>query len=493
MDRRDREIETATKQPRVARAGVVLGSRTLALMAMIAVAAGLFAAVRGVEVSNGRTFWLFAGAHHRMYVPIMESWNAKAATDTSMDRVEMKLLSYNALERRMLSSFYTGTPSADLIEVERKIAGNAFKGPLEQVGFVDLTDRLEREGLLDEINAPSFGPWTSRGRIFGLPHDVHPVMLGYRADLVEAAGLDMSGIETWDDFIRVLKPLQKDLDGDGVLDRFLINMWPNNADHLEVLILQAGGAFFDDADRCVIASEVNADVLATIAWWCVGPDPVAADAPNFSLAGNQKKADGYVVSSLFPDWMCDIWRNEIPTLSGKMKMMPIPAWRKGGLRTSVWGGTMLGIPRAGAAATGGEAEFERLWTFAKHLYLSKELAKELWRSGSIITPVRKHWADPVYDEPQAYFSGQATGRLFIEQAPSIPARSSNPYNTIAMQRTQAALETLAKDLANNKGMTREAVRLRAAEVLGIAQRYVEGQIERNVFLSESVKESAVSR
>ena len=486
MERPKRQSKTPTPRARRVRAGAVLGSRTLALMAIIAAGAGMLAAVRGAELSKGRTFWLFAGAHHRMYVPIMESWNTKAAADPAMEPVEMKLLSYNALERRMLSSFYTGTPSADLIEVERKIAGNAFKGPLEQVGFVDLTDRLEREGLLSEINTPSFGPWTSRGRIFGLPHDVHPVMLGYRADLVEAAGIDMSGIETWDDFIRVLKPLQKDLDGDGVLDRFLINMWPNNADHLEVLILQAGGAFFDDADRCVIASEINAEVLATIAWWCVGPDPVAADAPNFSLAGNQKKADGYVVSSLFPDWMCDIWRNEIPSLSGKMKMMPIPAWRKGGLRTSVWGGTMIGIPRAAVEGPGGEREFERLWNFAKHLYLSKELAGALWRSGSIITPVRAHWSDPVYDEPQAYFSGQATGRMYIEHAPSIPARSSSAYNTIAMQRTQTALENLAKEVARDRSMTREMVRARAAELLAIAQRYVEGQIERNVFLSESV-------
>jgi arabinosaccharide transport system substrate-binding protein len=459
-------------------------------MALLACSTLLIAALRTGEASSGRTFWLFAGAHHRMYVPIMESWNAKAGSDASIDRVEMKLLSYNALERRMLSSFYTGTPSADLIEVERKIAGNAFKGPLERVGFVDLTDRLKREGLLNEINAPSFGPWTSRGRIFGLPHDVHPVMLGYRADLVDAAGIDVSQIETWDDFIRLLKPLQKDLDGDGTLDRFLINMWPNNADHLEVLILQAGGAFFDDQDRCVIASDINAEVLATVAWWCVGPDPVAADAPNFSLAGNQKKADGYVVSSLFPDWMCDIWRNEIPSLSGKLKMMPIPAWRKGGLRTSVWGGTMIGIPRAAVDGPTGEEDFERLWAFAKHLYLSKELAGALWRSGSIITPVRAHWSDPVYDEPQAYFSGQATGRMYIEQAPFIPARSSSPYNTIAMQRTQTALEDLAKEVARDKTMSREAVQARAKELLQIAQRYVEGQIERNVFLSESVAEAS---
>jgi arabinosaccharide transport system substrate-binding protein len=460
--------------------GAAMGSGVLLLMVLLALGAAALVAARPDATARGRDFWLFAGAHHRMYVPMIADWNASATNDPARDLINLRLLSYNALERRMLSAFYTGTPSADLLEVERKIAGNAFKGPPETVGFVDLTDRLRAEGLLEAVNTPSFGPWTSRGRVFGLPHDVHPVLLGYRADLVEAAGIDVSTIETWDDFARVLGPLRKDLNGDGRLDRYLLNMWPNNADHLEVLILQAGGAFFDEQERCVIASDVNAEVLATVAWWCAGPDPIAADAPNFSLAGNQKKADGFVIASFFPDWMCDIWRYEIPQLSGKMKMMPIPAWRKGGLRTSVWGGTMLGIPKAAVRTP---EDFERLWGFAKHLYLSEELAKSLWRSGSIVTPVKAFWTIPVYDEPQPYFSGQATGRMFINLAPSIPARSSNPYNTIAMQRVQTALETLAMELRDQPTMSRDRLYDRAKDLLGIAQNYVEGQIERNVFLS----------
>ena len=132
--------------------------------------------------------WLSAPPHYRMYVPMVQEWNA-----THSDHYNLVLLSLPALERRMLSAFTSGTPAADLLEVERKPAARAFMGPLEGVGFVDLTDRLKSEGLLDKLNAPSFTPWTSRGRNFGLPHDVHPVMLGYRADIVEAAGLEKIG------------------------------------------------------------------------------------------------------------------------------------------------------------------------------------------------------------------------------------------------------------------------------------------------------------
>lgn len=429
------------------------------------------------ESDHGRTFWLFAEAHRRMYEPLIDDWNAHAETDPGRVRIDVRLLSLPALERRMLSSFFARTASADLMEVERKVAGRAFTGPLESVGFVDLTERLEREGVLGMVNPPSLSPWTSRGHVFGLPHDVHPVLLAYRADLVEGAGIDVSTIETWDDFARVLSPLME-RDSGGTPKRYLINMWESNADHIEVLLLQAGGGFFDAALNVTIDSESNARVLATVAGWCAGPGRIAADAPNFSLSGNQLKADGFVVCSFMPDWMCDIWKHEIPSLSGKVKLMPLPAWERGGRRTSVWGGTMLGIPKT--APRDGE-DLEKLWAFAKHLYLSDELARELWRRGGIVTPVKAHWSDPVFDEPSEYFSGQPVGRRYIEMAPHIPERSSSPYNTPAMQRVQRALVDLTDEMRASGGMSAERAVARAHVHLKSAHQQVAALIGRNVF------------
>ena len=110
----------------------------------------------------------------------------------STDRVQILLLSGGALQRRLLSGFLSDTPLPDLVEAYASIVHQAFKGPLEHVGFIDLTEVVQAEGIYEQINAPSFAPWTSRGRIFGLPHDVHPVLLAYRADIVEAAGIDVA-------------------------------------------------------------------------------------------------------------------------------------------------------------------------------------------------------------------------------------------------------------------------------------------------------------
>lgn len=451
------------------------------LICALAVISGVVLVANPTPRSSGPELWSFARPHLEMYEPIIKRWNAEAARPE--DQLTPILLSMPALERRMLSGFLSGMPTAELLEVERRVAAKAFVGPLDSVGFLDLTDRLRADGLLDRISTASFSPWTSRGRIFGIPHDVHPVMLGYRADIVEAAGIDVSKIQTWDDFARIMAPLIADHDGDGKIDRWLINFWPSQSDLIEVLLLQAGGGYFDAAGVPTVNSEANARVLATLVTWCVGePFPkgtrIAGDAPDFSASGNALKLQGFVVSALMPDWMCNIWRKEIPQLSGKVKLMPLPAWPKplpSQRRTSVWGGTMLGVARTAK-------DPDAMYEMAKRLYLSDELARTLYTVGDIITPVRDHWSNPIFDKPDEFFSGQAKGRMYINLAGDVPARSSSPYYTEAQARVQDALLRLEAHAKQNLPTGVDALLPEARRLLTEAQESVLVQMRRNTFL-----------
>jgi arabinosaccharide transport system substrate-binding protein len=454
-----------------------LGAGVVVALALVSAAMLALAPVKSREATQ---FWTFTRMHAGIYAPAIERWNAERPAA----RVEMTVFSLPALERRTMSAFLARTAMAELIEVERTIAQRAFGGPLEDVGFVDLTDRLRDEGLLEQINGPSFSPWTSRGRIFGIPHDVHPVMLAYRADLVEAAGIDVSTIETWEDYFRVMRPLMSDADGDGEPDRYLLSFWETHAEPLEMLLLQAGGGFFDEAGRPTIATEVNARAMATLACWVGGPATrVAADAPDFNAGGNELKLSGYVVGCFMPDWMCDIFQKEMPQLGGKLKLMPMPAWERGGRRTSVWGGSMIGISRAAP-------DPDAAWELAKHLYLSPELARELYKEGDIISPVRSNWSDPVYDEPDAYFCGQPKGRMYIALAGDVPLRPSSPFTLVARSRVQEALMDLARLARTRNVSSPEALLDDARRVLKDAEAAVRVAMERNRFHSQSVTASS---
>ena len=460
-----------------------LGGWTILALALLS---SIALAVWPVDKPEGLQYWTFSKNHGRLYQKLSRSYNAEAKADGRMP-VSVFVIDQSALARRTLSGFWSGTPLADLIEVERAQMPNYVSGPLEDVGFVDLTERLKTEeftpgvSIYDSLNTPSFAPWTSRGSIFGLPHDVHPVMLVYRSDLVEAAGIDVSTIETWDDFARVMAPLQTDLDGDGSVDRWLLNSWYTNILTMEALILQAGGGTFDANGDLLVASPENAKVLARMISWTRGDTRISVDAPEFSASGNQLRLEGKVVASVMPDWLAGVWKNDLPQLGGKLKLMPLPAWEPGGLRTSVMGGTMVGIPKSTQAMS--EERFEAAWDVAKHLYLSKDLAEELFANSNIISPVRAYWSEDFYHQPDPFFSGQKAGTRLLELAPKVPYRSSNTYHNTALIRIQIALTRLYEKAERENINDLDALTVAAQGLLKTAEAEVRKEMSFNVFLN----------
>ncbi len=434
------------------------------------VVSGLLLLSRKGQDKQDIEMWVFSPEHAAMYKPMIENYERRSGV-----RLDLSLLSIAAIRSRMMSGFFGGLDTADLIEVERAAVGQAFMGPTDAIGFRDLTDTLMEEGLLDAFNPPSLSPWSVDGRVFGLPHDVHPVMLAYRADLTEGAGIDVTRAGTWDEFFGMVRPLMADTNGDGLADHgFPLVFWYTQPDMLETLLLQGGGQLFDEHGVPVIDSEKNARLLARMISWCVGPDAVAVDIDEFSAAGHQARVNGVAIAYMAPDWMCSIWKMHVPGLAGKLKLMPLPAFEPGGLRTSVRGGTMLGFPKT-------SDQFDKAWEYAKLLYTSPQIARDLYRMVDIISPVRSLWDDPVYDEPDPYFMGQAKGRMYIGLAPTIPLRTSSPYNASALLDFRDAAVNLAgwaqsRGVYDAAGLAPEAKRL-----LAVTQRRVERRMSRNAF------------
>lgn len=437
----------------------------------LAVLSGLVILLMPEPVRSGQKFWIFSANHAGSYTQPVERWNK---THDPGDQIRLAVLTTTALERRLLSGFLAGTPVPDLCEAEVSMAAKFFAGPPEAIGLVDLTERLRSEGLISRINPPSFTPWTNRGRIFGLPHDVHPVLLAYRADLVEAAGIDVGQIETWDDFARIMRPLMIDGDGDGYPDRYLLNFWETDSGGIETLILQAGGELFDAELRPRLNSEINAEVLATVTGWIAGSHRIAANALEMNAEGNQMFLDGYVLCGMLPDWLAGAWQKDMPGLAGKMKLMPLPAWTPGGRRTSVRGGTMLCFPKGGK-------NFASNWNFARELYFDPKLAKMLFQESSIISPVTDNWSASYYDAPNAFFSNQAIGRAYIDAAPDVPQRTSSPYKPQALARLTDALIRLKRRAEHAGIFDRASLLPMAREELTEAQNYIEKKMADNRF------------
>ena len=63
-------------------------------------------------------FWVFASTHYETYLNTLPKWNQ----ENPDKKVQMHILNGQVLERRMVSGFFSGTPLADVFEIERGLA-----------------------------------------------------------------------------------------------------------------------------------------------------------------------------------------------------------------------------------------------------------------------------------------------------------------------------------------------------------------------------------
>ena len=112
------------------------------------------------------------------------------------------------------------------------------------------------------------------------------------------------------------------------------------------------------------------------------------------------------------------------------------------------------------------------------------LAEELFETNHIISPVVALWDEPFYDQPNTYFSGQHSGRVFIDQAPFVPERTSSPFRGAALSRIGEAVNALRR-FAESRGIhAADALLPEARRQLASANNRLTSEIQRNVFLAE---------
>jgi hypothetical protein len=127
----------------------------------------------------------------------------------------------------------------------------------------------------------------------------------------------------------------------------------------------------------------------------------------------------------------------------------------------------------------------RDWNFAKYVYFSADVATALYRTTGIVTPVKAHWNNPVFNEPDPYFSGQAVGREYLNLAPDVPSRGSSPYTVQALIEVNNGLVQLVAYAERTHQFEVSALLPEAQRLLEEAHRTMEAKLARNVFLPRS--------
>lgn len=454
------------------------GRAPLGILLLTLLAGAGLLAMGGAERAEKKPdliFATFTKEHATAYREALPAFEAKHNCT-----VQIQVVDPRALQSRLQSAMQVGAEVPDLVELQDGFMSFFIKGPIEDVQMADLTDRLRASGMYDKIVANRFSKWSREGRTFALPHDVHPTMLAYRKDVVEKLGIDVSKLTTWEEFARVGREIAKvDANRDGRPDHYMIDLPSDGENIITMLALQHGSAMFDDDGNVTFDSDSYVDVICWYVKQIQGPTRTAFPA---GWGQNLAKAmiDGLVLFILCPDWRTMQFEMDLPNLKGKLGLMPMPAWREGGVRTSTWGATGLAFPK------GGTGNDDLAWELAMYLYFDEPQLGPRFLQTNILPPLTTAWDRPEFSEVDDFW-GVSLGQTFVPLAKDVPPAPTNAYHFVAASKINKAFTKASEHYAERgEAGLREVTR---AELKKSADE-VRTAMRRNVFMREDAGQMA---
>jgi len=450
------------------------GKAPLCLLVIALLASGL----RALTVSGGPkradlVLVTLSAYHYEAYQKAIPEFERQRGI-----HVRLQFANATSLQSRLQNAMLADTEVPDMAELVENSLGFFTRGPRKDIGLLDLTDRIEDSGLGKRLVASRLSLWTNDDRIYALPHDVHPVMLAYRRDLVEALGIDVTQLDTWDKFVEAGRRVTRDKDGDGTIDQYMVDLSYEGSWSIDSLLLQRGDDLFDASGKVAFDNDATADVFQWLLRQTFGPNRIAYD-PDASASSGQSllKAvtDGLVLFVFTPDWRSRIFQDDAPHLRGKMALMPLPAWEKGGRRTTVWGGTGLIIAKK-------TKHPDWAWDLANfHYFDPKEIGKRFTET-NIVPVLQDAWSLPELDAPNPYYSNQPIGRMYADLAPTTPARHPTALSFIAEQKLY---EAYSRCLEHYRAFGEDGLKQKIRDELARARDYVNLRAERVAALAKA--------
>lgn len=402
-----------------------------ALLLLLAVASGLYLLANPVPNPEADlTVWTFEHSRSQLY----EEQEADFEAAVGNQELVVNNIAYEALQSRLRSALWADLDVPDIVELEISGAGSFFRGEIEHVGFLDLTPYIEKDNLDELIVATRFTPYRNRGRQFGLPLDIHPVMVAYRRDIFEELGINPEELRTWDDFLRVGRNVT--IPG----ERYMIQLSESNPFQFEMLLFQNGGGYFNADGDLLIDSEETIEALMTYVPMVAGEGRISIDLGGDAFT--QAIENGTILCVLAPDWLAHFITLIAPQVEGRMALMPMPAFEPGGRRTSTAGGSMIAITEASPNP-------DLAWEFIRYFWLNEEAAEERFRETGILPPFKEAWSLPAFSEPDPFWSNQRVGQLFASVAEEVPPQHASPFVAVAKAEMGNVLSACSRYYRDN--------------------------------------------
>ncbi|MTI59501.1 MAG: sugar ABC transporter substrate-binding protein [Firmicutes bacterium] len=404
-------------------------------------------AVSGLAKETRLTYWTYQELHKEFMDDAVEVWNEKNPDNQIV--LETSVYPYDQMHNKLLIALQSGVGAPDLSDIEISKFANYLKGKTPQL--VPLNDVVEP--VLDKTIKARFDNYSKDGKYYGMPFHVGAEVMYYNKEYLDAAGVDVDEILTWDDYVEAGKKV-KAATGKPMTTIEVTEHWSYYP-----LISQAGSDIFAPDGEVILDNETNIKILQFLKDM-IYKHEIAIPAPGGFHHSEEYWAfmnNGGAASLMMPIWYMGRFVQYMPHLKGKMIIRPLPAWEEGGNRSAGMGGT-------GTVVTIQSKHKDLAVNFLGEAKLSKEASKKLWTVLGF-DPVRWDvWDSPEMKADNDYtdYFGKGIFDILLEIKDEI-----NP--TVITEKYPKAIDLLKKNVSfkalKEQSMTPEEVLKEAAEEL----------------------------
>jgi len=339
----------------------------------------------------------------------VEEWKARQAEIEQKFDIALKieLVAQDAFVQKLQAVMMDGKGVPDIIEW--MIENNRILNADPKKSFVlPLNDYVAKSAVFKKV-VPGRVAWVKYGgNVYGLPHDVHPVILIYNDTLWKKVGVDVAKIKTWDEFFAAAKKLIKEKKDGKPVNYALPSSNGGLGDTMFMIWQTTGSQILDKSGK---PSFTSPDFVAYVKKWKAWYDSgvfTAWDWGNFSAL----LKNGTLCSYTSPDW----WVSQSDAASEvyAMRVRDLPLYKKGGANTASWGGSFLAIPK-------GTKDADTVYKIIEYMQYDKGAIKLAYEKTGMLRPLPDAWDDPVFNKPDKRFGGQKLAQLQIKLAKVMPA------------------------------------------------------------------------
>jgi arabinosaccharide transport system substrate-binding protein len=311
-------------------------NKRISLLLFAAILMGTFGiSMTQAQDATDLTLWVFVDRHGLFMQHQAERWN-EANPDRPIN-LTYEQIDYTQMHDNLLASLLVGTGAPDLADVEIKKFTIFTKGDIQ---FIPLNDAIDP--YREDIIQSRLAPYTVNGNNYGIDYHLGSFVMYYNTALLEAAGVDVDSIVTWDDYIEAGKKVTQDTDGDGTPDVYMTSIETADIFSAYALMLMNGGGTYNADGEIILNSPENVAALQFFQdlVHVHGIARAASGGGHHSPDHFIDLVEGKIASLWMPQWYMTRFPDDMSSALADVEVVrPMPIFEEGGYTTTMGGGT----------------------------------------------------------------------------------------------------------------------------------------------------------